>query len=227
MHDLCRYFPAAANKVCMVYQGVDKEIFFPLNEQQRQEAVVVLRRKGIPERFVLFVGTIEPRKNLQNLLLAFAEIKSRQRYPGKLVVVGMKGWMVEGLKGAIAKLNLQEDVIFPGYVTDEDLRLYYNLADVFVFPSFYEGFGFPIVEAFSCGAPVITSNVSSCPEIAAEGALLSDPYNPKEIEEGILRVVEDPSLRESLRDKGRRRAGDFSFRKMAEETLAVYRGFGG
>jgi glycosyltransferase involved in cell wall biosynthesis len=227
MHDLCRYFPIAADKVCMVYQGVDKKIFFPLDEQQKLQAAEMLRHKGIPQRFILFVGTIEPRKNLQNLLLAFAEIKSHRRYPGKLVVVGMKGWMVEGLKGAIAKLKLQQDVIFPGYVPDDELRSYYNLTDVFVFPSFYEGFGFPIVEAFSCGAPVITSNVSSCPEIAADGALLADPYNPKEIEDGIMQAVEDSILRKSLQNNGQKRAADFSFRKTAEETLAVYRQFVG
>ncbi len=114
-------------------------------------------------------------------------------------------------------------IIFLGYLSDTELRYFYNNAEVFVFPSFYEGFGFPIVEAFCCGAPVVTSNVSSCPEIAQEAALITDPYKPSDIAEAIERILEDSKFRRSLREKGFVRSADFSFRKMAKETLDVYK----
>ena len=224
LHDLCEYFPSAKNKVCLVYQGVDKNTFFPLLEPEKAAAEKALEKKGIKRPFILFVGTIEPRKNLQNLLLAFSELKAQRKFAGRLVVVGMKGWMIEGLEQVIEKFKLKGDVIFPGYVTDKELRYFYNLTEVFVFPSFYEGFGFPIVEAFSCGAPVVTSNISSCPEIAQDAALTIDPYNPSDIGKAIMRIIDDKALRESLRNNALKRAGEFSFIRNAQETLAVYKG---
>jgi len=222
IHDLCQHFPIDKNKVSLVYQGVDNKVFFPVDNAEKAIARRLLKRKGISEPFILYVGTIEPRKNLQNLILAFSELKHKERYSGKLVVVGMRGWMVEGLAQVINRFNLANDVIFPGYVPDAVLRYLYNLADAFVFPSFYEGFGFPIVEAFSCGAAVVTSRVSSCPEIAGDAALTVDPYNPADIEQAIEKIIRNPELRDELKAKAVKRAQDFSFRKTAEETLKVY-----
>ncbi len=222
IHDLKQYFPFRKDQVCLVYQGVDKNIFYPLPDEERKVARQVLAKKGLTGPFVLFVGTIEPRKNLQNLLLAFSILKNKKQFKGKLLVSGMKGWMIEGLEEVIRNFHLEDDVIFPGYVSDDELRYFYNLCEVFVFPSFYEGFGFPIVEAFSCGAAVITSNVSSCPEIAGDAALIVNPYNPDEIAAAIVRVIEDAALMAGLKDKALKRAGNFSFLKNAEETLAVY-----
>ncbi|MDP2653499.1 MAG: glycosyltransferase family 1 protein [Candidatus Omnitrophota bacterium] len=222
INDLCRYFPVDLSRVALVYQGVDKKIFYPVGDHERRKAEGYIRRKGITGPFVLFVGTIEPRKNLQNLLRAFAQLKQKHKYPGKLVVIGMKGWMQEIISDVLKQLNLRNQVIFLGYVSDEALRYFYNLSDVFVFPSFYEGFGFPIVEAFCCGAAVVTSNVSSCPEIAKDAALTVNPEFPVEIAEAIHQVLQDDKLRKSLKDKGLHRAQDFSFLKTAQETLGVY-----
>ena len=226
INDLKQYFPVTDDQVCLVYQGVDKDIFYPLKGAEREQAKRGLAKRGIREPFILFVGTIEPRKNLQNLLLAVSILKNKMKFNGKLVVSGMKGWMVEGLEEVIRKFHLENDVIFPGYVSDAELRAMYNLCEVFVFPSFYEGFGFPIVEAFSCGAAVITSNVSSCPEIAADAAAIIDPYNPDKIAEAVIRVMEDKVFKNTLRTRALGRATNFSFRKTAEETLAVYREVG-
>lgn len=224
MHDLKQSFSLKDGQVCLVYQGVDKNIFYPLKEEQRQAARAFLARRGIPESFLFFVGTIEPRKNLQNLLLALSILKQKNKFKGKLVVSGMKGWMIEGLAEVIKKFALTDDVVFLGYVSDDDLRALYNLCEVFVFPSFCEGFGYPIIEAFSCGASVVTSNVSSCPEIAGDAALWADPYNPDEMAGAILRLLEDPDLKEVMRRKAFNRSRDFSFEKTAVETLAVYQG---
>ncbi len=221
-HDLKQHYAVKDGQVCLVYQGVDKNIFYPLDDQQRQKARGDLKKRGIPESFLLFVGTIEPRKNLQNLLLALSILKQKNKFKGKLVVSGMKGWMIEGLAEVIKKFNLTDDVIFLGYVSDEDLRSLYNLCEIFVFPSLYEGFGFPLVEAFSCGAAVVTSNVSSCPEIAADAALVINPYNPDEIADAVVRLMDDVKLKKLMQQRALNRAQNFSFQKTAEQTLAVY-----
>ncbi len=223
IRDLQQYFPVKEGQVRLVYQGVDKSIFYPLDDQQRQKARGDLKKRGIPESFLLFVGTIEPRKNLQNLLLALLILKQKNKFKGKLVVSGMKGWMIEGLAEVIKKFNLTDDVVFLGYVSDEDLRSLYNLCEVFVFPSFYEGFGFPLVEAFSCGAAVVTSNVSSCPEIAKDAAVIIDPYNPDQIADALTRFLEDAKWKSFFQQKALIRAQNFSFQNTAEETLAIYR----
>lgn len=223
INDLRQYFPVKDGQVRLVYQGVDRDIFYPMKGVEKELAQKALSRHGIKEPFVLFVGTIEPRKNLQNLLLAISTLKNKKKFKGKLVVSGMKGWMLEGLAEVVKKFKLENDVIFLGYVSDDELRALYNLCEVFVFPSFYEGFGFPIVEAFSCGAAVITSKVSSCPEISADAASIIDPYNPDDIAEAIVRVTEDQTLKNALRTRALGRATHFSFKKTAEETLAVYK----
>jgi glycosyltransferase involved in cell wall biosynthesis len=220
--DLQKYFPIPKDKIELVYQGVDKNLFYVMGKEEEILANKTLAAKGIEEPYILSVGTIEPRKNLKNLLAAFCQLKAKKQFTGKLVVAGMKGWMSDDIDALISKLEIKNHVIFLGYLSDDQLRYFYNKAHVFVFPSFYEGFGFPIVEAFCCGTPVVTSNVSSCPEIAQDAALIRDPYNPEDIAEGIAQLINDQALRQTLREKGFRRAGDFSFRKTAQKTLGVY-----
>lgn len=225
--DLCHYFPEVnKKKIRLVYQGVDKSVFYPLPESELKRAQAVIRRKGITSPFILFVGTIEPRKNLQNLLRAFSQLKRKGRFPGKLVIIGMTGWMVEEVRRALKEVNLTTQVVFLGYVSDETLRYFYNLAEVFTFPSFYEGFGFPIVEAFCCGAPVVCSNVSSCPEIAHDAAVMINPNVPEEIADAIYKITDDKKLKVKLKEKAIARAADFSFLKTAQETLEVYKELG-
>lgn len=224
--DLCHYFPVERKRICLVYQGVDKNIFYEIEGEELRRAKAVIKRKGVEGPFLLFVGTIEPRKNLQNLLRAFAQLKRKQRFWGKLVIIGMTGWMVDEVRRALREVNLSTQVVFLGYVSDETLRYFYNLAEAFVFPSFYEGFGYPIVEAFCCGAPVICSNVSSCPEIAQDAALLINPNVPEDIAEAIYKVTEDKTLKLKLQEKAIKRAADFSFLKTTQETLEVYKELG-
>lgn len=220
--DLEQHFHVDPKKVSLVYQGVDKNIFFPITEVERPAAQAVAKKRGIRGPFILFVGTIEPRKNLQNLLLAFSDLKRKKLFTGQLLVVGMKGWMMEGLVASIEKLNLKNDVTIPGYITDDQLRYFYNLCEVFVFPSFYEGFGFPIVEAFSCGAAVVTSNSSSCPEIAKDAALTVNPSDPAKIAEAVAKIINDKNLKSDLKAKALKRSQQFSFLKTAQDTLKIY-----
>ncbi len=225
--DLHKYFDVDQNKTHVIYQGVDKDVFHPLDKAQQQQGRQALQTKKIISPFILSVGTIEPRKNLKNLFKAFAVLKKDKGFAGQLVVVGMKGWKMEGLQKEIEDLGIQYDTVFCGYMADRELCYLYNLCEVFVFPSFYEGFGFPIVEAFSCQAAVVTSNTSSCAEVAADAALTVDPASSEEIAESIQRLLDDQALKGVLRDKAFERSQDFSFKKTAEETLKIYQGFKG
>lgn len=221
-NDLHKYFSIDPSKTCVVYHGVGKNDFFQAKGKEQEMAKSVVESKGIKEPYILFVGTIEPRKNLENILYAFSTLKSKKRFAGKLVCIGAAGWMSEGIADTIGRLGLKNDVVFLGFVTNHELRYFYNLAEVFVFPSFYEGFGFPIVEAFSCGAAVVTSNVSSCPEIAQDAALIVNPQQFEEIANAVERILVDQHLKHELQQKAMKRAGDFSFLNTARETLRVY-----
>lgn len=220
--DLMRFYTVYQSKITVIHQGVDRNIFYSLDDQQRKEAFNALESKGINAPFILFVGTIEPRKNLKNAIKAFSVLKSRKKYSGKLVVAGMKGWMQENTGDLIRHYGLQDDILFLGYVTDDELRHLYNCAQVFVFPSFYEGFGFPIIEALSCGAAVVTSDTSSCAEVAGDAASLVDPNDPYMIADAIYNILSHKALEKTLRQMGIARAQDFTFEKTARETLKVY-----
>ena len=130
--------------------------------------------------------------------------------------------METNISALIEKLNLTQQIKFMGYLSDKELRYFYNLTEAFVYPSFYEGFGFPIIEAFCCGAPVVTSNVSSCPEIAKDSALIVDPESPEQIADAIENIITDQKLKEKLKLDGLKRSENFDFDKTARETLAVY-----
>lgn len=220
--DLHKYFTIDREKTCYIHQGTDKNIFYPVGERQMRIAQEAVRFKGIENPFILFVGTIEPRKNLKGLLEAFAQLRGKKIFQGKLVVIGMAGWSTGDIPETIDRLGIKGEVIFLGFVTNDDLRAFYNLAEVFVFPSFYEGFGYPVVEAFSCGAAVVTSNSSSCRELAAEAALTIDPSNSQGMAEAIGEVIQDDGLKQRLRQKALKRAEEFDNLKMARETLKIY-----
>jgi glycosyltransferase involved in cell wall biosynthesis len=207
----------------VIYQGVDAQIFYRMDDAAAQESF--LKAHGIEGPYILFVGTIEPRKNLVNLLEAFSILKQR-KYPGRLVIAGMQGWMSDDLKAFVSKLGVESFVTFLGFVEDSGLRVLYNKADVFAFPSFYEGFGFPIVEAMSCGAPVVTSDTSSCAEVAGDAALTVSPRDPKAIAEAITKIHDDRVLRGRLIENGLERSRQFSFVSTAKETLKVYQELG-
>jgi glycosyltransferase involved in cell wall biosynthesis len=221
--DLHSFFDLPTEKTCVVHNGVDHNIFYPLSGQDRLNAAIGLKEFGIDKPYVLYVGTIEPRKNLTGLLESFALLKLKKVFRGQLVVAGMKGWRTENIGILIKQLGIEQDVIFAGFVSDGKLRQLYNMTEVFVFPSFYEGFGFPILEAFSCGAAVITSQTSSCAEIASEAALGVDPKDTKAMAQAMEQVLTDKILKGSLQKAGLKRAQEFSFLTTAQNTLNVYR----
>ncbi|MCX6353815.1 MAG: glycosyltransferase family 1 protein [Candidatus Aureabacteria bacterium] len=180
--------------------------------------------KPLPARYFLFVGTIEPRKNLGTLLDAWRIVKSRK--PGwafKLLIAGGHGWNCEPAEVQARKKGLAGDVIMLDYVTHENISALYRPAEALIFPSVYEGFGLPPLEAMACGTPVIASTAPAIPEIVGDAALLFDPYNHEEIADALVRIAEDRELRADLVRRGFERVKLFGWRKTAELTLELYR----
>lgn len=214
--DIVELLGAPEEKVAVIYNGVGRE-FRPAGASAAEK---FRRSKNLPEKFILFVGTIEPRKNLNVLARAFHELD----LPGmSLVIAGGRGWLYDGLFEEIRRLNLGDRVLFTGYVPDEDLPGLYSCASVFVYPSVYEGFGFPPLEAMACGTPVITGNRSSLPEIVGDAGICVDPEDAGELAEAISGVLGDGGLRRRMSEKGVGRAAEFTWDKCASETYNLYR----
>jgi glycosyltransferase involved in cell wall biosynthesis len=216
--DILNFGKVKDDKVCVIPLGVE-ERFRQIRDEKR---LSMIREKYALERdFILFVGMIEPRKNLENLVDAFLAASLPQRCD--LVLVGSLGWGYSELLQKIGASNNKGCIRMPGYVQDTDLPALYSAATAFVYPSFYEGFGLPILEAMACGAPVITSSVSSLPEVAGDAALFVDPTDTKALASALQRIFEDSSLRQDLSRRGRQRSSLFTWQQSAEKTLAVYR----
>ena len=216
--DLLRFHKLPADRVTVVHEAAGPE-FEPIADHARRARIRM--RYGLPERFVLYVGAIEPRKNLPRLMEAFAIARSRQ-IPHELVCVGPYGWSSRHLYDHIDRLGLRRIVHFTGYVPIEDLPVIYNLGELFVFPSLYEGFGLPVVEAMACGTPVITANTSSLHEIAAGAAETVDPQDADALADMIVAVASSADRRADLRGRGLARARKFSWTRTAKQMLAVY-----
>jgi len=182
----------------------------------------VRQRYHLPERFVLFLGAMEPRKNLLRLIEAWVTLKPAVRRETALVVAGAQGWLNDSVRSRVEALGLGDRVHLIGYVEGEDLAALYSLATVFAYPSLWEGFGLPVLEAMACGTPVLTSDISSLPEVAGDAALLVPPEDVEAIGDGLARLLEDDALRAELAERGHRQAARFSWERCARETLAVY-----
>jgi glycosyltransferase involved in cell wall biosynthesis len=171
---------------------------------------------------VLGVGTLEPRKNHLNLIKAFAKAARKKNGPAMLAIAGGKGWLYEETQRVVANLKLENKVRFLGRVSDLELITLYSMADIFAYPSFFEGFGIPPLEAMACGAPTITSDTSSLPEVVGEAAILVNPHDVDALSQAITRLIDNEGLREELRQKGFQRVQNFSWPRTARKMLAVY-----
>jgi glycosyltransferase involved in cell wall biosynthesis len=203
------------SKISVVYQGVDHERFHPDLAEAKLRAV--RNKYGLPGDFILYIGTLEPRKNLAGLLAAWEHVKSDI----PLVIAGKPGWKFRAIFNAANKSKKQRKVYFLGFVEERDKPYLLKLARVFAFPSLYEGFGLPVLEAMAVGTPVVTSSVTSLPEVAGDGALLVNPYNQDELSFALDTLTEDERLREQLIQRGLKRAEFFAWDKTAQQTLAV------
>ena len=229
--DLQRYYGIPEERIVVVYPGRD-ETFAEVEDPQALD--VVRARYGLSAPYFLYVGTLQPRKNLQRLVDAFARLASASpAKPGpadgqvggtsepQLVLAGKKGWLYEEIFDLVRKLGLGDRVMFTGYVPDSDLPGLLSGALAFVFPSLYEGFGLPVLEAMACGTPVICSNVSSLPEVGGDAALLIDPLDTEALAEAMLQVAVDEGLRNTLVERGHEQVQRFSWQRCARQVLGV------
>jgi glycosyltransferase involved in cell wall biosynthesis len=218
--DIIHFFNVPPEKVVVVYNAIEERFA----KTPSDEAIERVReRYQLNHQFVLYVGNIKPHKNLVRLIEAFATLRRRQGFNElKLLIIGDEISKLPALRRAVHTQKLHKHVRFLGYLEDETLASLYRLASVFVFPSLYEGFGLPPLEAMASGTPVVTSNVSSMPEVTGDAAVLVDPYNVGSIVDGIARVLEDPALSAELRRKGIARAREFSWERSVKRTHRLY-----
>ncbi|MBA4336489.1 hypothetical protein C0416_01810 [bacterium] len=214
--DLIKKFGIKESLIDIIHNSASDS--YGVIEEDQCEAL--REEKNLPKEFIFSVGTIEPRKNYTTLIEAYSKIKAH--HPNvKLVIAGKKGWKSENVFKKISELDLKEDVIFLGYVTEEELAKIYNLATIFAYPSIYEGFGIPPLEAMKCGCPVITSNISSLPEVVNDAAILVDPVSVEDLKNALHQLLSDPAMQENLKEKGFAQCDKFSWEISARKLLAI------
>lgn len=214
--DLQHWVHVPPDKIRVIYEAVDEPT--PVNADVQAE---IVRRYGLVRPYALYVGTLQPRKNLERLVQAFARLVHGQAVGWDLVLAGGEGWHSERVLDAVRQAGLGDRLHLTGYVPDTDLPGLLQGAELFCFPSLFEGFGLPVLEAQSYGVPVLTSNNSALPEVAGDGAILVDPTDVDAIAAAMLRLSTDEALRQELIAAGRRNVQRFSWAKAAAETLAV------
>lgn len=217
--DILRFFDVRPEKVVVIYNAIDERFIAPADPERMD---LVRQRYQLNHPFVLYVGNIKPHKNIERLIASFGRARGQCDDNLKLIIIGDEISKYPGLRQQVHKHKLDKHVRFLGFQPMETLAAFYRLARAFVFPSLYEGFGLPPLEAMACGAPVVTSNVSSLPEVAGGAALLVDPYDEEAIADGIVRAVNDESVRAELIEKGRQRARTFSWKQSVRKIHEIY-----
>lgn len=216
--DVLNYLDATPERVTTIYLAA-ASVYRPITS--RQEVRRAVQRYGLPSDFIIFVGTLEPRKNVPTLLKAVRQLRD-QNYDVHLAIVGRKGWLYDEIFATLTELGIADYVHFLENVPTDDLARLYNAACCLTLPSYYEGFGLPPLEAMACGTPVVVSNRSSLPEVVGDAALVVDPDSAEELSAALGRIFDDSELRAELRQRGLVRAGEFSWSRAARETMAVY-----
>lgn len=217
--DALRFYHIAPEKITVIYEGVNPALHRVTDSTRLAE---IRARYAKNQPYLLFVSTIEPRKNIAALVDALKILRARG-FLQRLLIVGREGWLYQPTFDHVKQTGMSDVVDFLDFVPDDDLSALFSACDAFVFPSLYEGFGLPPLEAMACGAPVICSNTSSLPEVVGDAALLVNPRDVGEIASAIERVLTDRHLRDGLHAKGFVQAAKFSWERTAHETLAVYR----
>lgn len=218
--DIMRHIPKLdGDRIEVVYEAANESY----SQIDKISALQKIRNKfGIESNYILTLGALDPRKNTELVIKKFIELKNESNINEILLVVGIPNWKQTGFYNIVRESGLEEDIIFTDFVSEDELVLLYNGASMFLYPSLYEGFGMPLLEAMACGTPVITSNVSSMPEIAGDAAFLINPDNGKELKAAVLKLLNDKNLRNNLIARGLKRAKEYSWVKTATKTLAIY-----
>lgn len=196
-----------------------EDIYLPMDRNWCRD--IIKKKYKIENEFILYVGGFSPRKNIKGLIQAFSILKSKMDRKLKLVILGKKGRSYYDYRDLAINLNMKEDVIFPGFIPVEELPFFYNAAKIFCYPSFYEGFGLPPLEAMACGTPAVVSNCTSIPEVLGDDAVYINPSNIDEIAEKLLMLINDENLYKSISIKGLIRSSMYSWKKTAAETISI------
>jgi glycosyltransferase involved in cell wall biosynthesis len=218
--DILRFFNVRPEKIVVIPNAIDERFAI---EPDEEHIVRTRERYQLNDQFVLYAGNIKPHKNLERLIEAFHRVRVRGLDHLKLLIIGDEIFKLQTLRRAVHRHKLHTHVRFLGFVPQETLAVLYRLASVFVFPSLYEGFGLPPLEAMASGTPVVTSNVSSLPEVVGDAALLVDPYDPEAIADGMMRALTDDELRADLRRRGFARAQAYSWDRSVRQIHDIYR----
>jgi glycosyltransferase involved in cell wall biosynthesis len=216
--DLKRNFDLPCSKIHVVYSGIDN-IFNAKKDSSRCSEVST--RYNLPERYILYAGNIEPKKNIWTLLCVQKKLR-KKGLPHKLVIVGKRSWGCKVELDEISREIRSGNIVWTGYVDRSDLPCVYQMADVFVFPSLYEGFGFPPLEAMACGTPVVSTITGALNETVADAALTVEPHDIRQIARAVVSMIENSSLREKHIRMGLRQSSLFNWERTAKETLSVY-----
>ncbi len=217
---LKNYKKVNPNKIEIVHNGFNKDLYKVIEDQDKIN--LVLKKYGLGQRFFLYVGRMEKKKNVHNLVEAFAIFKENNKDSDeKLVLVGSAGFAYDEIKYIIEELGIDSDVIFLGWVEEEDLPYIFNRAEAFIFPSFYEGFGIPTLQAMACASPLILSDIEVLHEVAGDAALFFNPHNADDLARKMNIIARDEAVRQDLIEKGLLRVKNFSWEKCAQETLKV------
>ncbi|MDS0528119.1 glycosyltransferase family 4 protein [Clostridium sp. SHJSY1] len=218
--DILRFFPSFPEEKIFVTPLATNTQYKPLSKNHCKK--YLKENYQIEGPYILYVGGFSKRKNVKALITSFASIHKDLKKPHKLLIAGSLRDEGELLKTLVNSLGLQDTIIFTGYLPDEVLPIFYSGSEAFVYPSLYEGFGLPPLEAMSCRTPVITSNLTSIPEVTSDSALLIDPLNSDELEYSLLKLLNDESLKEEFREKGYKKSLQFSWTKTAQKTIEAY-----
>ena len=220
--DLMKYHQVEANKISIVNPGIDYSFFERGQNIDEEMKKRMCEKYGLPRKYILYLGTLEPRKNIGCIIDAYELLPEKTKSEYKLVIAGRVGWKANAILEKIKNTPSADNLIRVGYVDEEDKPYIYGMSSVFVFPSLYEGFGMPVVEAMACGTAVVTANNSSLPEAGGEAALYSDARDAKGIAENLLHVLLDKTVRDERVAKGIQHAQKFSWKTSAERTMSVY-----
>ena len=220
--DIVQILKIPENKICVIYEAGSSHLSVPIAIKNKLREKFK-ERHGIDRKFILAVSVSHPHKNLHRLIEAYDILYKRYQIDRQLLIVGTEGRAQSVLVNLTKERSLEKRIIFTGWIPDEDLSLLYSEAELFVFPSLFEGFGIPLLEAMAHVTPVVSSNTTSLPEVVGDAAFLVDPYNVEEIAEAMYRVLTEENLRVNLAKKGLKRVSQFCWEKTAKETLAVYK----
>lgn len=219
--EIHRYMNVPLDRIKIVYCGVDTEKFH--NRCTKEQITEVKDKFKIDGDYLLYLGTLEPRKNINSIIEAFHVLKNQKKIEQKLVIAGKKGWLYDSIFALVKQYGLENEVIFTGYISDEEARLLMNGAKVFVFPSHYEGFGIPPLEAMACGTPVVTSNASSLPEVIGDAGLMVEPEDITGLADSIEKMLVDENLRQHCIEEGYKQVEKFTWSNAAKQLVEVYK----